>query len=209
MTSQGAPGVVLVADGDAMFRRRLEAALLERGLSVLVARDGNEAWRLVEAKAPPLVLLGWKLPGLDGPELCRRIRGRGASATTHVILLVTRAERRQLVEALDAGADDYVAKPFVRADLHARLRVAERAIALRHDLLRQVAELEAALSGVAPLRGALSICAYCRRVRDGEDCWSPLEDYLTAHAEVQFNHGICPDCFARAKEDLARRRLKR
>jgi sigma-B regulation protein RsbU (phosphoserine phosphatase) len=208
MTSQDAPGVVLVAADESASHRRLEAALATWGFSVLVARDGEEAWRLFEAEAPPLVVLDWNVPGLDRAELCRRIRAHGRGATTYVILLSPRAERRHLVEALDAGADDYLTRPFDRAELRARLRVAEGAIALRRDLRRRIAELEAALSATTRLRGPLPICAYCRKVRDGEDRWHPLENYVSAHTEVQFNHGVCPDCFARAKEDLARRRQK-
>jgi phosphoserine phosphatase RsbU/P len=202
------PGVVLIAEDEAVSRRRLEAALLKWGFSVLVARDGDEAWRLFESETPPLVILDWMMPGLDGAELCRRIRGSERGASTHVILLSTRAERRHLVEALDAGADDYLTKPFDRPELRARLRVGERVIGLHRDLRRQVAELEAALSQVKQLRGLLPICSYCKKVRDDKDYWHQLDSYVTAHTDAQFSHGVCPDCLSRAREDLARRRDK-
>jgi sigma-B regulation protein RsbU (phosphoserine phosphatase) len=203
------PGTVLIAEHESVARRRLAGALVKWGFSVLVARDGEEAWRLFEAESPPLVILDWRMPGLDGAELCRLIRASDRSTATHVILLSTRAERGHLEEALEAGADDYLTKPFDRAELRARLRVGERVIGLQRDLRRQVAELETALSQVKQLRGLLPVCAYCKKVRDDKDYWHQLESYVSAHTDARFTHGICPDCFARARQELARRREKR
>jgi response regulator RpfG family c-di-GMP phosphodiesterase len=146
------------------------------------------------------------MPGPDGAELCRRIRATDAGVATHVILLSTRSEMRHLVEGLEAGADDYLTKPFDRAELRARLRVGERVIGLQCELRRRVAELEEALSHVKELRGLLPICAYCKKVRDDGDYWHQLESYVSERTDAQFSHGICPHCLERVRAERASRR---
>jgi DNA-binding response OmpR family regulator len=203
------PLEVLVAEDESVSRRRLEGALAAWGFAVRVARDGAEAWRLFEQHAPPLVVIDWIMPGLDGVELCRRIRAHSAGARTHVILLSARGERGDRVAGLEAGADDYLAKPFDRAELRARLRVGERVLALQRELQERVRELELALSQVKQLRGLLPICAYCKKVRDDQDYWHQIESYVAERTEASFSHGICPHCAAQMREELARARRRR
>jgi len=197
---------ILIADDEAVSLRRLEAALVKWGFRVRTARDGEEAWRAFSEVHPPLVILDWVMPGPDGAELCRRIRATDAGFATHVILLSTRSERHDLVAGLEAGADDYLIKPFDRAELRARLRVGERVIGLQRELHGRVHELEEALAQVKQLRGLLPICAYCKKVRDDGDYWHKLEVYVSARTDAQFSHGICPECLARVREERAQRR---
>jgi phosphoserine phosphatase RsbU/P len=199
---------ILIAEDESVSRRRLEAALQGWGFSVLVARDGEQAWRLFQERRPALVVLDWMMPGLDGGEVCRRIRSEAAGAATHVILLSTRAERRHLVAGFAAGADDYLTKPFDRDELRARLRVGERVLGLQRELLRRVRELEEALAQVKQLRGLLPICSYCKKVRDDRDYWHQLESYITERTEARFSHGICPDCYAKMKLEIGKGRRR-
>jgi len=203
---EDSPLEVLIADDEAVSRRRLEAALVKWGFRVRVARDGDEAWRLFQETSPPLVILDWVMPGLDGVELCRLIRSSSTRLPAHVILLSTRAERRHVVAGLEAGADDYLTKPFDRDELRARLRVGERVVGLQRELRRRVGELESALSQVKQLRGLLPVCAYCRKVRDDRDYWHQLESYVSAHTDARFSHGICPSCLAGVRAEMARTR---
>jgi CheY-like chemotaxis protein len=193
---------VLVAEDEPVSRHRLEAALQKWGYVVRTGRDGEEAWSLYREHRPALAILDWMMPRLDGVELCRRIRADPHGAAAHVILLSTRAERSHLVAGLEAGADDYLTKPFQRDELQARLRVGERVIALRRDLRRRVLELEDALSQVKQLQGLLPICAYCKKVRDDSDYWHQIETFVSERSEARFSHGVCPECLARVREEM-------
>jgi len=127
---------VLVAEDDPMFRKILTVWLGRWGYRVLVAEDGTTAWNMLqEEDAPDLLILDWMMPGVDGPELCRRIR-KAPSASYHYILLVTaKNESQDVVAGLEAGADDYLTKPFDQSELRARLRVGNRILALQADLI--------------------------------------------------------------------------
>ncbi len=98
---------------------------------------------------------------------------------------------------LQAGADDYVVKPFHTAELKARLQVGQRVLELQAALRRRIEDLRQALTRVNQLRGLLPICAYCKKIRDDHDYWQQLETYLSQHSEALFSHSICPDCYER------------
>jgi sigma-B regulation protein RsbU (phosphoserine phosphatase) len=97
---------------------------------------------------------------------------------------------------LEAGADDYLTKPFDPQELRARIKVGERILGLQTSLAERVTELEDALSRVKQLQGLLPICSYCKKIRDDQNYWEQVESYISKHTEAQFSHGICPDCYA-------------
>jgi response regulator RpfG family c-di-GMP phosphodiesterase len=101
------------------------------------------------------------------------------------------------VAGLDAGADDYVTKPFDREELRARVSTGQRIVELEERLADRVQELERALKEVKALSGLLPICAYCKRIREGEDYWQAVENYIEHHSDAHFSHGVCPDCYER------------
>ncbi len=128
---------VLVADDDLTSRRILEAILKKWGLEPTVVSDGLAADALLELPdAPPLVLLDWNMPGLEGPEVCRRLRRRETSNPPYVILLTARGDKGDIVKGLDAGANDYVSKPYDSEELRARIGVGTRMLELQADLAR-------------------------------------------------------------------------
>jgi CheY-like chemotaxis protein len=189
---------ILVAEDDPISRRLLESTLLRWGYEVTLALDGQEAWSVLSAPdAPRLAILDWMMPGLDGVEVCRRVRAGESPTPPYVILLTAKTRREDIVEGLSAGADDFVRKPFDRAELRARIQVGVRVLALQHKLAERVRDLEAALQRVRQLQGLLPICSYCKRIRDDRNYWQQVEEYVTAHSEAQFSHGICPDCYER------------
>jgi two-component system cell cycle response regulator len=128
---------VLIAEDDVVSRRLLEATLLRWGYEVIVTRDGSEAWQVLQlADAPPLAILDWMMPGMDGVEVCRKVRQRGQEPYIYLILLTTKGLKENIIEGLDAGADDYLTKPFHPSELQVRLRAGIRIITLQAELIK-------------------------------------------------------------------------
>jgi sigma-B regulation protein RsbU (phosphoserine phosphatase) len=192
---------LLIADDDRISRSFLEHALTNAGHEVVVAASGDEAWHVLDrADAPLLAILDWVMPGLEGTEICTRVRQRGAPIPTYIILLTSRSAKDDIVAGLRAGADDYLTKPFNIEELTARLQVGVRLIEMQQKLASQVKELEGALAQVKSLRGLLPMCAWCKKIRNDSNYWEQLEVYISEHSEAQFTHGMCPDCFRRVRE---------
>ena len=186
---------VLVADDEPMGALMLSRSLERWGLEVVVAQDGEEAWRIIQDGGVAMAILDWMMPGADGPELCRRIRKDERHAHMHLILLTARNSRADVVAGLDAGADDYLIKPFDPEELRARVHVGIRVLTLQDRLADRVAELQEALTNVKQLSGLLPICSYCKRIRGDENYWERVESYITEHTDAKFSHGICPECY--------------
>jgi DNA-binding response OmpR family regulator len=195
----------LVADDDRTTAVMLRHTLERWGLEVVVTHDGAEAWAAIQRDPDiGLAVLDWNMPGLDGPEVCRRIRADASREHLHVLLLTGRESRADVVIGLDAGADDYLSKPFDPEVFRARVGVGLRVLKLKEHLAERVAELEVALSKVKQLRGLLPICSYCKHVRSDGDYWEQVEQYISAHTDVQFSHGICPACYDKVAADMDR-----
>jgi sigma-B regulation protein RsbU (phosphoserine phosphatase) len=187
---------ILIAEDDMVSRVLLEATLIKWGYEVTVACDGVAAWELLQSDDPPsLAILDWMMPGLDGLQICRKIRDIPTTTPPYLILLTAKGRREDIVTGLQAGADDYVTKPFDREELHARVQVGMRIIELQHSLADRVKALEEALARVKQLQGLLPICSYCKKIRDDQNYWQQVENYISKHSEAQFSHSICPDCY--------------
>ena len=134
---------ILVAEDDRVSALKLQRSLERMGYRVTVARDGLEAWKLIDEGGVCLLVSDWMMPGIDGPELCRRIRARPDPAYTYVILLTARDSRDDRLEGLQAGADDFLGKPLDTGELVARLNVARRILAMQEQLRTHAAQLAA------------------------------------------------------------------
>lgn len=129
---------ILIADDEDGTRLKLETVLEKLGYEVVVARDGNEAWELLQRDdAPALALLDWLMPGLDGVEVCRRVRRSGKLPYVYIVMLTVKGQKQDLVAGMDAGADDYLSKPFDVEELRVRLHAGERILALQEELRLQ------------------------------------------------------------------------
>lgn len=198
---------VLIAEDDAISRRLLSASLQRAGFEVIATESGVEAWeRLCEVDAPRLAVLDWMMPGLDGTEVCRRLRRSQEMGYVYVILLTARDQQEDVVAGLQAGADDYLTKPFDQLELRSRVAAGERILGLQQALEGKVRELEEALSHVKQLQGLLPICMYCKRIRDEQSAWHRLETYIQQHSEASFTHSLCTDCFERHYPTLGKRK---
>jgi DNA-binding response OmpR family regulator len=187
---------ILVAEDDRVARRMLETILTEWGYQVTTVGDGLAALQeLSRPDAPQLAILDWVMPGIDGREVCRRIRAEPNPRPFYLIMLTVKGSREDVIAGLCAGADDYIAKPFDPGELEARLQVGRRMLGLQRSLAARVHQLEEALLQVKQLRGLLPICMYCKKIRDEENYWEQVEAYLAAHSGAKFSHSICPHCY--------------
>jgi sigma-B regulation protein RsbU (phosphoserine phosphatase) len=132
---------ILIADDDPIALRLLQSYLAQWDHDVTAAVDGAEAWEHFERGRYAVVISDWIMPGMDGPELIRRIRAVERPGYTYLILLTGKSRREDLVQGMEAGADDFIAKPFDRDELRVRLRAGERIIRLEEGLARQAEEL--------------------------------------------------------------------
>jgi DNA-binding response OmpR family regulator len=153
----------VVADDDRGTATIVINLLKRSNLEVAVAHDGNTAWDLLTTvPSPILAVIDWMMPGVDGLELCRRIRREPLLAHTHVILLTAKNDQQDVVAALQAGADDYIVKPFKFDELRTRVHAGIRVASLQERVVTSVAELQA-VQHVEGVASASSISAQARR----------------------------------------------
>ncbi len=189
---------ILIADDDITSRTVLSAVLQKNGHTVVEARDGHEALAALDrTDAPRIAILDWMMPGIDGLEVCRRLRARETDRPPYLIMLTTRGGKADVSAGLRAGADDYLTKPFNAVELAARVEVGSRFIGLEDRLADKVKELQEALAQIRTLSGIVPICSSCKRIRDDAGYWRQVEAYVSAHSDARFTHGICPECMAK------------
>ena len=147
---------ILIAEDDTISRRLLESFLRKWGYDVLVASDGAEAWKAMqEPEAPNLVISDWMMPNMDGLELCGNIRAMEKSGYTYFIILTAKGRKEDVIEGLEAGADDFLIKPFDQEELKYRVKIGERIIRLEHRILE--------LASTDALTGVLNRRAFIER----------------------------------------------
>jgi len=162
---------VLIAEDDAISRTILRRALQSMGHSCLLANDGIEAWqRLVEDK-PDIVISDWLMPGMDGIDICRKLRATEAGSYTYFIFITALGDKHHFVKGMEAGADDYLTKPIDLDELAARLVAAARVTSLHRRLIEQNVELErlGRLSFEAARTDPLTLVGNRLRLRDDFD----------------------------------------
>jgi diguanylate cyclase (GGDEF)-like protein len=149
---------ILVVDDNAELRFVIKALLTQHGWEVVTASNGDEAYALLQRDdAPALAIVDWMMPGMSGPELCRKLRETDETGRTYILMLTGRRDTDDMVTALDSGADDFIAKPFNIDELQARIRAAQRLI-IQREQLRTLANIDA-LTGIlnrAAIQEALS-----------------------------------------------------
>jgi two-component system cell cycle response regulator len=153
------PLKVLAAEDNPVFQSMLSNMLTKWGYQPIIARNGNEAWEaLQQPDGPRLAILDWMMPGMNGVDVCRAVRAAGREPYVYILLLTARTDSQDLVEGMDAGADDYVTKPFQPHELRVRLRAGRRILDLQHQLLaaREALREQATHDG---LTGLLNRCA--------------------------------------------------
>lgn len=183
---------VLVVEDDPIAARVLEATLRGLGHEPVMTAGGEAALTRTRAgDAPRVVVSDWQMPGMDGLELCRRLRAMPGEYVYFILLTGLSATQDNQQSASSAGVDDFLTKPVNPVDLWMRLRVAERIL----QFTSQIRQLES----------FLPICGYCKNVRDDQNYWQKIEAYLSKRTGTTFSHGVCPDCMEKViKPQLAK-----
>lgn len=190
---------VLVADDDPLMLRLLSGLLARDGYEMLLATNGTDALETLVHEPALVALVDWMMPGLSGPDVCRRARSQ-TPERHYIIMLTAREAPVDMVDALDAGADDYLVKPVQVDVLAARVRAGARFLTGRRP------ETPAATDP-----GALvPICSYCNAVRDAWNQWGPARSEGEISPGMRLTHGVCPACYSRLiAPELERRAARR
>jgi len=203
---------VLVADDDRIAATVLSQTLRQWEFDVTVVPDGAEALRHLLAigpSTPTLAILDWMMPNIEGADVCRRVRLEMPLANMYLMLLTSLESKGHIIAGLDAGADDYLIKPFDPDELRARINVGMRVLSLQERLAERVTELQEALANVKVLHGLLPICSYCKRIRGDDQYWTQVESYIAERSDAQFSHGICPPCANELEKEIEAHRINR
>lgn len=173
---------ILIAEDDFISRKLLTNILKELGHEVLVASDGEEAWRMYQASPTRLVISDWLMPKMDGLDLVERIREHPKSDYTYVIMLTANVgQRDNYFTAMRGGVDDFLAKPLDRIELTIRLEVALRILK--------------ATSRIHSLENVLTICAYTKKINIPEEGWQTIEEFMRNHLGIALSHGVEPNYY--------------
>lgn len=205
---------ILIVDDMATNLQVLGTILKENGYQTNIARNGAEAILRAEKVCPDLILLDIMMPEMDGFEACKKLKDIEETKHIPIIFLTAKTESESVIKGFEAGAADYVVKPFNSAELLARVKthlelkrskdIIEKKNKELSDknnrLIRLNRELQQALKEIKTLRGILPICSNCKKIRlDNSDpkkqeSWVVLESYISRHTEAKLSHGICPEC---------------
>src|SRR6266446_220269 len=179
---------ILIVDDDSTSRILLSATLKKLGHQVTAASSAEEVLAALESGHVPLLISDLVMPGLNGLDLCRRIRAANRPQYTYIILLTSVSGKSGYLVGMKAGADDFLSKPLDQDLLAARLVAAERILNLQ--------------SQVKQLSGLLPICCVCKKVRDDKNYWQQVESYIVKRTDAKFSHGYCPDCFNKVLREI-------
>lgn len=221
---------ILIAEDDGAFRRLLEDVLRRWDYEVVVTCDGNEAWQALHAEdAPQLAILDWMMPGMEGIEVCRKVRAEKQTPYVYIILLTSQQREEDLVIGMEAGADDYISKPFKTGELRVRLTAGRRIVELQNQLLEaretlaaHAAELEIANRDLETfsytisdelLRSLLTIGSHARSIqelgscRPDEECRSYTRRIYEKTKHLGELIGIMHDFFRPSRSEFRRETL--
>lgn len=192
------------------------------GYVISFATNGEQAIDMAMKRVPDLILLDIMMPGMDGYEVCQQLKREERTRQIPVIFITARTEKTDIVRGFEAGAVDYVTKPFNIAELTARVQThlelkqakqiiqnqAEELAWTNKRLMKKNQKLEQALAEIETLKGLLPICSNCKKIRKSnsdanqQTSWVSLEAYLHENTAIEVTHSICPQCMAKLYPDL-------
>lgn len=194
MSGSDRKGSVMIVDDTPDNLTVLRQMLTENGYHVRPALNGEIALGAVKTCLPDLILLDIMMPGMNGYEVCRRLKSDDCTKDIPIIFISALHELSDKIRSFSVGGVDYITKPFQAEEVIARVGAHVSLFRLRTSLEEKVAELQTALEEIKTLRGLVPICSSCKKMRDDEGYWSQLEVYIQKHTEAELTHGICPEC---------------
>jgi len=187
---------ILIAEDEFTTRMTVQVCLEDWGYRVESVDNGADALAILKkSEAPDIAILDWEMPEIDGIEVCRLVKEQASDSRPYVILLTARDSKTDVVRGFDAGADDYMTKPFNDDELRARVRVAERLVRTQSSLAASFAELKEALNQLEMIESRVEVCPNCSKIfspYDGE--WHTFQDVLLNGADPRFIVTVCPGC---------------
>lgn len=204
-------GTLLIVDDNLKNLKVLLGLLKDRGFNIIVAQNGEEALERASHWLPDIILLDVMMPGLDGFEICHRLKANETTREIPIIFMTALTDVESKLKGFELGGVDYVTKPVEYQEVMARLKAHLTIRWLQQDLVEKNAELQAkneqlqqALDQVKTLSGLLPICANCKKIRDDQGYWQDVAVYIRDHSEADFTHGICPECIQKLYPDYYR-----
>ncbi len=187
-------GKILIVDDVPTNLDLLSDYLEEAGFRVFIATNGEAALEEATQLLPDLILLDIMMPGIDGYEVCKRLKAIEKTKDIPVVFISAVSEAMDNAKAFDLGAADYITKPFHPAAIKARVKnhITLRKTILEMDLI--IYKLKGALNEIKTLSGLIPICANCKKIRDDKGYWQQVEQYVKKYSDAEFSHSICPDC---------------
>ncbi len=187
-------GNILIVDDTPANLRLLSKMLGRHGYEVRPIPNGKLAIAATQAALPDLILLDINMPDMNGYEVCRQLKADEKTRNIPIIFISALNEVTDKVEAFKVGGVDYVTKPFQVEEVLARINTHLTIRNLQENLETKNAQLQDALNNIKTLKGMVPICANCKNIRDDEGFWQKVEAYIETRSDVEFTHGICPDC---------------
>ena len=201
---------ILLVDDTPDNLRMLSKILIAHGYKVRAVTSGAHALEAAQANPPDLILLDIMMPEMSGYEVCERLKADAPTRDIPIVFISALGAMEDKVNAFAVGGVDYIIKPFqsgevlARVKAHIALRKLQKQLETANQELEERnveletrnAELQEALRTIKTLSGLIPICAWCgRKIQDKDGQWIGLENYIEAHSEAQFSHGICPECY--------------
>lgn len=187
---------ILIAEDDPISGKVMELLLKKNGHETVLATDGSMALEMLgQQDSPDLALLDWMMPGIEGVEVCRRIKQEESTKGKYIIMVTAREQKDDLIQALNSGADDYLVKPVNKEELFARISVGQRILGLQQELRDKIEKLQEAKSTIKELNGLIPICSYCKKIRSDQNFWEQVESFVSNNSDAVFTHSICPECY--------------
>lgn len=202
---------ILVVDDSPDVHNQLKVFLCSEGMEHLHFADSvASAYALLgigeegesRKESVDLILMDINMGEIDGIEATRRIKAHPGLQEVPILMITGDTSQESLMSAFEAGAVDYITKPFNKVELVARVRSFLRLKAETDARKNREKELEMALSEIKTLKGFIPICASCKKIRQDDGYWLQIERYIATHSDVKFTHGICPECTEKLYPDM-------
>ena len=206
---------ILIVDDTLDNLRLLSKILLDNGYKVRAVSNGMQAIKTIKKELPDLILLDIIMPGMNGFEVCGRLKNKKSTALIPIIFLSALHNVDDKINAFKSGGVDYISKPFQVEEVLARIRIHLKIFDLQTELEeknkqlfeknekleKNNSELQEALENIKTLQGFIPICASCKKIRDDVGYWQDVAVYIQEHSEAKFSHGICPECMSKLYPD--------